>query len=208
MGSPAWRDGNEVLINDPPTESDEVAEPRQEVSEEAILEKFNDSIKVPKDCSDYRKLLEDNLQTLTTMHSFNAFQNLIAFGYRGYEDLARDMEESPEMFQKMCNLIHQELKFSNMSWQEHANMAPLKRAKEKTKNLLDSMTGNQRFREYFVADLMSRSMITVKAILEDEDFDLMDLTLKNMNEMTGSDRALNPYIMNFIVRVILESSSY
>ena len=26
MGSPGWRDGNEVLINDPPTESDEVAE--------------------------------------------------------------------------------------------------------------------------------------------------------------------------------------
>ena len=27
MGSPGGRDGNEVLINDPPTESDEVAEP-------------------------------------------------------------------------------------------------------------------------------------------------------------------------------------
>ena len=26
MGSPGWRDGNEVLINDPPTDSDEVAE--------------------------------------------------------------------------------------------------------------------------------------------------------------------------------------
>ena len=112
------------------------------------------------------------------------------------------------MFQKMCNLIHQELKFSNMQWLEHQNKLPLKRAKEKTKKLLTSMMQNVRFRDYFVADLMSRCMVLVKTIQEDEDFDITELTVRNMNEMVVSERALNPHVTNFLTKLILSSPSF
>ena len=42
-------------------ESDEVAKNRQEISQEAMQGKFNESIKVPTDRTDYRTLFMDNL---------------------------------------------------------------------------------------------------------------------------------------------------
>ena len=95
-----------------------------------------------------------------------------------------------------------------MQWLEHSNKAPLKRAKEKTRKLLGSMMENVRFRDYLVADLADRCMISVKAVTDDEDFDITELTVKNMNEMMESDRALNPHVTNFITKLILNSPSF
>ena len=53
---------------------------------------------------------------------------------------------------------------------------------------------------------MSRGMHSVSKVLDDEDFDLTELTVKNVNEMMGSERALNPHVMNIMVKLILDAS--
>ena len=73
--------------------------------------------------------------------------------------------------------------------------------------LVESMLENSNFKEFFVADLMERGMVSVRKVLEDEDFDITELTVRNVNEMMGSDRALNPLVMNIMVKHLLESES-
>mgnify|MGYP000694950318 CR=1 FL=1 len=53
---------------------------------------------------------------------------------------------------------------------------------------------------------MSRGMYSVSKVLDDEDFDLTDLKVKNVNEMMGSERALNPHVMNILVKLLLDTS--
>jgi hypothetical protein len=73
------------------------------------------------------------------MYSVSVLQNLIAFGYRGYEELAADLDQTPQMLAKLCNLVHQELGLAHLQWLEHYNKGPLKRAKDKTANLLNKI---------------------------------------------------------------------
>ena len=55
---------------------------------------------------------------------------------------------------------------------------------------------------------MARGMISVSKVQEDEDFDIPELSLKNMNEMLDSDKALNPLIMNFLVKLLLNTPHF
>ena len=70
------------------------------------------------------------------------------------------------------------------------------------------MIQNDGFKDYFVADMMARGMISVSKVQEDEDFDIPELSLKNMNEMLDSDKALNPLIMNFLVKLLLNTPHF
>ena len=50
---------------------------------------------------------------------------------------------------------------------------------------------------------MSRGMYSINKVLNDENFDLTELTVKNVNELMGSDRALDPNVMNTMVGLLL-----
>jgi hypothetical protein len=50
---------------------------------------------------------------------------------------------------------------------------------------------------------MSRGMYSINKVLNDENFDLTELTVKNVNELMGSDRALDPNVMNIMVGLLL-----
>ena len=92
-----------------------------------------------------------------------------------------------------------------MLWMVHRNKVQLKRAKEKTSKLLMSMFQNDGFKDYLLADLMSRGLLSAKKVLNHADFELMDLTVQNVGEMMDSDRALDPHVMIFLAKQILNS---
>jgi hypothetical protein len=46
-------------------------------------------------------------------------------------------------------------------------------------------------------------MYSINKVLNDENFDLTELTVKNVNELMGSDRALDPNVMNIMVGLLL-----
>jgi hypothetical protein len=48
-------------------------------------------------------------------------------------------------------------------------------------------------------------MVTVTKVHENEQLDLFELTTKTANAMVGSERTLNPYVMNFMVKLLLSS---
>ena len=48
-------------------------------------------------------------------------------------------------------------------------------------------------------------MEAINKVREDDDFDLSELTVKNINEMLGSERVLNPRIVNLITKLLLNS---
>jgi len=50
---------------------------------------------------------------------------------------------------------------------------------------------------------MSRGMYSINKVLNDENLDLTELTVKNVNELMGSDRALDPNVMNIMVGLLL-----
>ena len=53
---------------------------------------------------------------------------------------------------------------------------------------------------------MSRGMYSINKVLNDENFDLTELTVKNVNDLMNSDRALDPNVMKIMVDLLLNAS--
>ena len=53
---------------------------------------------------------------------------------------------------------------------------------------------------------MSRGMYSINKVLNDENFDLTELTVKNVNDLMSSDRALDPNVMKIMVDLLLNAS--
>lgn len=121
--------------------------------------------------------------------------------------MAADLDVTPAMFKRMCNLIHKELDVGIDTYLSSWSKTALKRSKEKIGGLLGSMGTNPDFRAYFFADLVDRAVAPINAVIEDQEYDLFELTPKKINFETELESVINPLTLNEIVKLLISQPS-